>query len=246
MGARCSHRGDDSDDDDDDDDEEEEESHRALYMSPDAATLAERAHCRPPKFHAHRVVPDAEWGCYDSTKYHRHVEGTGAGYWGSSEDRREAFEAFQDRQAALLKGVGLGPRGVGDWRGLSKSGAIFDVDGDYLRAHGFEQVVERGVGPSKGNHHPHPKKNEEPKPKSRCGGGFTLDDGLHEFLTQYGAELAQQYEAAHAQLPGPQVRTRFEDAAKAPLQCSIKNRMYVFSPPATTTATTTTTTTTNY
>jgi hypothetical protein len=111
---------------------------------------------------------------HSSAHLHSNDHGPGQGFFGSLREKYAAEEAFEEGQAALLRVVGLGISGKGDWNALFESGAIYEIDPSYLRRYGFTQVG---------------------------GGPFTLDEGLRPHLAMYVKRLAEDYENAYRCLP---------------------------------------------
>ena len=77
---------------------------------------------------------------HSSAHLHSNDHGPGQGFFGSLREKYAAEEAFEEGQAALLRVVGLGISGKGDWNALFESGAIYEIDPNYLQVFGFFQV----------------------------------------------------------------------------------------------------------
>jgi hypothetical protein len=132
-------------------------------------TLPPSAHRRPPTFHSSKPVPCTSAGCYAFHAYHSNVAGAAAGYGGWADETAAAARRCEDRQKAVLRRVGLGESGRGDWDALGASSLLFAMDPHYLEAKGFLQIG---------------------------GGPFTPDLGLRPHVARYAKALKRDYDAA--------------------------------------------------
>ena len=161
--------------------EDQSDEKEGLFFSTTSPVLSDSsplqlssAHRRPPVFDPKAPIPCTRRGCYAFDDFHCNARGYGEGFSGTVSKAQAAADKWEEASEAILKKVGLGTSGKGDWHALFTSGAIYEVDPNYLRNYGFFQVG---------------------------GGPFTLAQGLRPHLVAYVKQLRADYGSAHQRLP---------------------------------------------